>query len=195
MNSWLVTVTCYVISTGQIVWQRQYFVSDPIILNLAGERVKTQALASSLAHLDVQGTGIPNHAAWGVAGEGYLVYDSKDRNEVSSYSSLVAGAARLKGLTARGKRMLDRRDPLWNRLKVWVDADGTADARKAKLYTMDQLGIASIDIGGPEIVRVDNGNTITKEGIFTYTDGRKGCYAAANLPFEAAVKSSNEKTR
>jgi hypothetical protein len=171
---------------------------DPIILNLDGRSVETLSQATSSVSFDMQNNGQKVQTGWGTAGEGYLVYDPNDAGNttvVNQDSQLVAGFDALQALamqvdgTANGS--LTANDALWNSLKVWVDTTGTGQFRSGQLYSLDQLGITSINLNGKRVNQDNNGNQILVDSTFTWANGSTGDIAGVNLMFNPnAVDSS-----
>jgi hypothetical protein len=161
---------------------------DPIILNLEGGRVETQGLSSSTAHFDMRDNGCEVKTGWGTAGEGYLVYDPENTGTVADASDLVAGFGALDSLAqavdGETGGTLNSSDPLWDKLEVWIDAAGTGSFQSGQLYSLDQLGIASINLDAAPENEDSNGNTILADSSFTWADGAKGDIAGVSLAFD-----------
>ena len=62
---------------------------------------------------------------------------------------------------------LSASDALWGKLKVWVDPTGTGDFQNDQLYTLNQLGISSINLNATDVNRDNNGNIILADGSVT----------------------------
>lgn len=71
----------------------------------------------------------------------------------------------------------------WQTLKVWGDTTGTGQFQSGQLYTLDQLGIAGINLDATHISQDSNGNTILDDGTYTRADGTTGDIAGVNLMF------------
>ncbi|RKT21710.1 hypothetical protein B0G69_5112 [Paraburkholderia sp. RAU2J] len=163
---------------------------DPIVLNLNGGKVETTALSSSPASFDMRNNGQKVQTGWGTAGEGYLVYDPNDAGNttvVNQDSQLVAGFDALQALARQvdgtGNGSLTANDALWNSLKVWVDTTGTGQFQSGELYSLDQLGITSINLNGEQVNQDNNGNQILVDSTFTWANGSTGDIAGVNLMF------------
>ncbi|WP_181925917.1 hypothetical protein [Cupriavidus taiwanensis] len=163
---------------------------DPIIFNLAGGGVQTQGLNTSAARFDMQNSGQADRTGWGTAGEGYLLYDPNDTDNTTAItqdSQLVAGFGALQSLAQQvdgmGTGTLGASDALWQTLKVWGDTTGTGQFQSGQLYTLDQLGIAGINLDATHISQDSNGNTILDDGTYTRADGTTGDIAEVNLMF------------
>jgi len=157
--------------------------SDPIILNLEGDRVQTQGLANSSAFFDMQNNGQKVHTGWATAGEGMLVYDPNNTDMVTNDSNLVAGFGALSTLAHQTGGTLDASNSLWSKLKVWIDPTGGGNVQQGKLESLDELGISSINLGSTAENVNSNGNTILNDSTFTWNDGLAGDIAGVNLTF------------
>lgn len=166
---------------------------DPIILNLQGNQVQTIALSGSSTYFDMQNTGQRVQTAWATAGEGMLVYDPTNTDAVTQDVSLVAGFDALSSLANSSSDTLDASNPLWSQLKVWIDQNGDATYQQGELMTLDQLGIASINLKSAAEQVNSNGNTILNDSTFTWNNGATGDIAGVDLalnPGIAAIPST-----
>lgn len=68
---------------------------------------------------------------------------------------------------------IDSHDAHWKELKVWVDGnhDGKTDA--GELKTLDEIGIASLDLNATKNGAIDNGNLVGLVSSYTTTDGKQ----------------------
>ncbi|MFC4706855.1 hypothetical protein ACFPAA_24950, partial [Paraburkholderia caffeinitolerans] len=171
-------------------WGGDCYSDDPVILNLNGGKVQTTSLANSAASFDMRNDGQKIQTGWGTAGEGYLVYDPNDAGNkatISQDNQLVDGMSALKSLAQQvdgsADSTLSASDALWSDLKVWVDTTGTGQFQSGQLYSLDQLGIASLGLGGTEVDRNSNGNEIVVDSAFTWASGKTGDMAGVNLNF------------
>jgi trimeric autotransporter adhesin len=157
---------------------------DPIILNLQGGAVQTVGMAGSPAYFDMQNNGEKVQTGWATAGEGVLVYDPNQTNTVTDDANLVSGYGALDQLAGADTGRLTASDPLWSDLKVWVDSTGTGNFTSGSLYSLDQLGITSINLSSTATQIDNNGNTILAESTFTYANGSTGQIAGVNLTYD-----------
>ncbi|BCZ84054.1 hypothetical protein PTKU64_77290 [Paraburkholderia terrae] len=174
---------------------------DPIILNLTGQSVQTMSVSDSRASFDMENNGQKVQTGWGTAGEGYLVYDPNDSDNtaiITRDSQLVAGFGALQELALQANGaysdVLTATDALWHDLKVWVDTTGTAQFQSGQLYSLDQLGITSININGTQVSRDSNGNQILIDSTFTRADGTTGDMAGVNLMYRSCGTSAHPQT-
>ncbi|MGF3027089.1 beta strand repeat-containing protein [Methylobacterium aquaticum] len=157
---------------------------DPLVLNLRGQAVQTVGIDHSKAAFDIHGTGTQVKVGWGTPGEGYLVDLPAGKSAVTQDSDLVGSFAALRALDSNHDGRIDAHDAAWSNLKVWVDPTGHADPTQGSLVSLDQLGIASIDIDATPDRHSDNGNVILNDSTFTRKDGTAG--AISGVAFRAA---------
>ena len=62
---------------------------EPVILDLAGTGIKITQLTSSNMYFDMVGDGLQHRTAWAGAGNGVLVLDLTDSNQVTQRNQVV----------------------------------------------------------------------------------------------------------
>jgi hypothetical protein len=160
---------------------------DPLILNLAGGKVRTTDAATSGVMFDYN-DGVRRKTAWAAAGEAMLVYDPNG-TAVTTGWSVVKTFGELQAFDRNGDGKLDASDPLWSKLKVWVQTGVDASGNpQGTLKTFADLGIQSINLASTSSGGYDNGNMIPQDGSFTYTDGRTGDRRGCGWASEAPAK-------
>ncbi|WP_295748384.1 hypothetical protein [Undibacterium sp.] len=179
------------LSAESVADYTQVWISDPIILNLKGDKVQTTALTGSSTYFDMQNNGQKVQTGWATAGEGILVYDPNNTGSVTHDADLVAGFGALTDLAKTSSGTLDTSNPLWNQLKVWVDNNGDAVCQQGEMQTLDQLGIASINLTSTAEQINSNGNVIFNDSSFSWKDGRIGDIAGIGLAFNPNATNDN----
>jgi Ca2+-binding RTX toxin-like protein len=152
---------------------------DPLILDLTGKGINLTNVATSSTFFDFLGDGFAQQTAWVGAGNGMLVLAPSGANAVSA-SQLISSFAQLQQM-AGGVQTLNSLNPLFQQLRVWVDANSDGIAEPGELFSLSQLGIASINLEATSVNEVVAGNTIDAIGSFTLTDGATFEIAAASL--------------
>ena len=166
---------------GNYVGDEEVWVDDPVILNLAGNKVQTTALANSTTYFDMQNSGQAVQTGWATAGEGFLIDDPSGSFAVTQASDLISGFSALAAFDSNHDGKLNATDAAWNDLRVWVDQSGNGQFQAGSLYTLNQLGIASIDLNGTVVNQNNNGNIIVDDSTFTWSNGTTGDIAGVNL--------------
>ncbi|MDD5084396.1 MAG: calcium-binding protein, partial [Candidatus Moranbacteria bacterium] len=165
------------------------FFGTPLVLNLVGNDVRTTNLTSISPLFDMYATGTKVQTGWITPDEGFLVRDRNgngmidDATELFSdktSSTATSAFAALAELDSNHDTLIDKNDAAFETLKVWVDKNSDGISQATELYTLSQLGIASINLsvehGGFEY---NNENIISDKSTFTYTNGTTGQIADA----------------
>jgi hypothetical protein len=86
---------------------------------------------------------------------------------------------------------LDAGDARWSEFRVWIDADQDGISQPGELKTLDQLGIASIDLDptGPARILSD-GSIIQGISTFTRTNGTTGVAGDVALVYGGGAKAN-----
>jgi hypothetical protein len=156
-----------------------------MILNLQGDPVETVGLNASTVKFDMENNGTQVATGWGTAGEAYLAYDPTN-TWITDDADLVGGFDVMDAMDGNHDGVLNASDSDWAGLRVWVDTTGTGIFNPDDLFTMDQLGISSINLSADHVNASNNGNTILDESTFTFTDGKVGAIAGVGLAFQTS---------
>ena len=160
----------------------------PVFLDLTGGGINVVPLNSSSAQFDMDGRGMPEHAAWAGSNDGILAIDLAADGTLAP-DGLINQAKEINfGLWApgassdmealrevfdtNGNGWLDPGDADWADFRVWVNSNG---AGTGQLDTLAQLGITGINLtpSGPERVLAD-GSIVLGTSTFTKSDGTTG---------------------
>ena len=159
---------------------------DPITLDLDGdgiETVKIDGLNSIL--FDHDADGIATATGWVKADDGLLVLDSNGDGKIDTGRELFGDNRLLKdgslaptGFAAlaehddNGDGKIDAQDAVFEQLKVWSDLNQDGVSQAEELFTLEQLGIQSLDLNHQAVnQRQGNGNSVARLGSYTTTDG------------------------
>jgi hypothetical protein len=137
---------------------------DPLLLDLDGDGIETTSLAQSRAYFDVDGDGFAERTGWVGADDGILAVDRDGSGAIENVNELFGGPgesgfAELRLLDSNADGRIDAADLEFASLRVWrdLDEDGVSDA--GELFTLQQLGIASIGAVG-QVAANDNSISI-----------------------------------
>ncbi|WP_157665687.1 hypothetical protein [Pseudomonas fragi] len=159
---------------------------DPLLLDLTGNGVRMTDLGDGVL-FDTDHSGTLKRTGWANRSTGMLVVDDGTghiKNVSQMFSEYyagkhgvggAAGEARFKdGFAALASEdsnadgVIDRNDPIWNRLRVWVDASHDAKTDAGELKTLAELGITQINVRDKNAsTEVRDGNRVLVEGTFT----------------------------
>ncbi|WP_230479391.1 hypothetical protein [Kingella kingae] len=161
---------------------------DPLILNLDGKGIQTLAPSSVSARFDHNADGIATATGWAAAGNGILALDLNNNGKIDSgkeifgnHSVLPNGTAAAHGyaalaeLDSNADGIISALDDAFSSLKVWQDINQDGISQSNELFTLQALGIQSLNLEHQENSRdLGNGNGLTHIGSYTKTDGTTG---------------------
>lgn len=127
----------------------------PVALDLSGNgQIDTLSKATSGVSFDVDDSGYLKGSAWVGAGDAFLTLD-RDYNgetnsgrEMFSNSTVAIGRRGLAGMgwvDANYDGKITSADPVWNELRVWMDANSDGVEAEAESLTLDELGITELN--------------------------------------------------
>jgi hypothetical protein len=180
----------------------QHFVQrrDPLTLDLDGDGIETIPPSSTNPILfDHDGDGVKSGTGWIKPDDGFLVLDRNGNGTIDDGTELfgdstplldtagnvtgkaVDGFDALAQQDSNGDGVVNSSDANWNNLRVWQDLNQDGISQANELKTLDELGIASINVGKTEHSKVlPGGNEIADLGTYTRTDGTTGGTGAAS---------------
>jgi len=149
---------------------------DPLILDLNGDGIHTTGVDDPV-WFDMDGDGRLEQTAWTNAstGEGFLYLDLDHKGRVTNGSELFGvgtvmpdGSRGRDGFTAlavydlNGDGVVNANDDVWNRLRIWVDAnhDGVCDA--GETGPIHKYGVREIQIAAVTSNVVDGAGNLHK---------------------------------
>ncbi|MEO5363032.1 MAG: VCBS domain-containing protein [Magnetococcus sp. DMHC-8] len=166
---------------------------DPLVLDLNGDGIHlTEKNAGP--RFDMNGDTIPDPVGWIGSEDGLLVLDQNGDGRIEnlreviseqSAANVTSSLAALATMDSNRDGQIDANDNDFSRLQVWVDQDQDGISASQELFTLAQLGIASLGLTSDEAGPIAmNGNTITGFADVTYADGHQGTMAEVLLDFE-----------
>ncbi|MFC4314217.1 calcium-binding protein, partial [Steroidobacter flavus] len=169
-----------------MAWQAR---RDPLTLDLDGDGIESVGINPNHPILfDHDGDGTKNATGWISSDDGLLVLDRNSNGTIDSGrelfgdSTLLAngteaedGFAALAAEDTNGDGAVTSADARFNDLRVWRDLNQDGISQSGELFTLQQLGITSINVGGVARDQVlPNGNRIADVGTYTRADGSAG---------------------
>ncbi|MCU1752116.1 S8 family serine peptidase [Pseudomonas sp. 6D_7.1_Bac1] len=159
---------------------------DPLLLDLTGNGVHMTDIRDGVL-FDTDHSGTLKRSGWADRTTGMLVIDDgsgqiKDVSQMFSeyYGGKAgvngaAGEARFKdGFAALASEdankdgVIDSRDPIWSKLRVWVDGTHDAKVDAGELKTLAELGITQINVRAASTsAEIRDGNKVLATGSFT----------------------------
>ncbi|ASV99343.1 calcium-binding protein [Paraburkholderia aromaticivorans] len=149
--------------------------TSPLVLDLTGSGINLTPLNTSAPYFDLNNDGFARQTGWIGAGMGLLCFDPDDR-AITNITQLFGnettdGFDILRKLDANHDNIINASDPAFASLRVWIDTNGNATSDPGELYTLGQLGIASINLNNTVVSESIAGNRISSVSSFTLTDG------------------------
>ncbi|MBO7080461.1 MAG: hypothetical protein J6V99_00250, partial [Neisseriaceae bacterium] len=146
-----------------------YFVHDPLVLDLDGDGVELISENNWNGVLfDFNGNGIKTATQWVKSDDGLLVLDRNKNGKIDDGSELfgedtikrpavvTGGASKPQekddGFDALGTvdsnldGKINAKDSEWGNLKVWQDLNSDGEVQDGELLTLDELGITELDL-------------------------------------------------
>jgi Ca2+-binding RTX toxin-like protein len=160
---------------------------SPIIIDLDRDGVETISKDKNI-HFDLNANQFAENTGWVGADDGLLVLDLNDNGVIDDGRELFGESSLLQnGKTAKngyqalaqydenGDGVIDAKDSIWQKLKVWQDKNSNGLTDENELISLEQAGVSSISTNYSKSDYVDsNGNEHRLTGEITYTDGSKG---------------------
>ena len=168
--------------------QRAIFRRDPLTFDLDGAGLETVSAQTSGVLFDHDGDGIREGTGWVSSDDGFLVLDRNangtidngaelfgDSTPLNSGGNAADGFAALAQEDTNADGVVNASDTRWSDLRVWRDLNQDGVSQAGELFTLDALGIASINVQATEHSQVlADGNRIADLGTYTRADGSTG---------------------
>ncbi|MGZ9710282.1 hypothetical protein ACXX82_05655 [Glaciimonas sp. GNP009] len=171
---------------------------DPLVLDLDGDGIETVSSKNNI-YFDNNNDGIKTATGWVGADDGLLVMDHNGNGVIDNGTELFGnptqldnghtasdGFGALADLDSNHDGKIDKNDANWNQLKVWRDLNQDGISQANELFTLDQLGIASLNVNKKlHNQTLANGNQLADQGTYTKTDGSSGNMGDVNFEEDA----------
>ena len=171
---------------------------DPLLIDLNSDGIQTTSLTSG-TFFDYDGNGFAERMGWASSDDGILVLDRNNDGIINDGSELFGdqtllstgkraanGFQALADLDSNADGKIDVNDISYSQLRIWQDTDSDGYSQESELFTLDALGISSINLTATAANITDaSGNTQTLAGTFTKTDGTIGEIADYNLQIDS----------
>ena len=180
----------------KLPWEGKYHIVDPMILDLDGDGIETMAAGQYQGALfDHNKDGIRTATGWVKPDDGLLALDRNgdgiinNGGELFGDSTLLAdgsraahGYAALAELDSNGDGKVDAADEKFADLRVWRDLNSDGISTASELFTLEELGIASLDTAYKNThTGLAGGNTLVQQGSFIKADGSSGQMGDVNF--------------
>ncbi len=166
------------------------WLTSPVVIDLDGDGIELIDLPDSSAFFDIDADGHAEHTAWVAANDGILVIDLDGDGTVNHADELIFTrhapntsndlSAFAAAFDSNGDGVFDLSDDKFIDSRIWRDLDQDGETDAGELFSLTDLGIASIDLVGTDGPGpIDGGNVIDVETTATLTDG--GVFSAASV--------------
>ncbi|WP_172633601.1 calcium-binding protein [Sulfuricurvum kujiense] len=167
---------------------------DPLVLDLNKDGlISTVSLADSTAYFDLTGDGIKEKVGWVSASEGIVAFDKNGNGKIDGISEVfgtatTSGFAELRSIAdSNYDNIIDRRDELYNQLKIWQDTNGDGISQSNELKSLTQAGVKNIELNVFATNINLNGNVLSEAGRYGDSSGTRSLAADIELTFDSRI--------
>lgn len=159
---------------------------DPLLIDLSGRGIEVTSYKDNMVMFDIDGDGFLEETGWAGPNTGILVVDLNGNGIIDNIKEIVSekfeGIEAKDGFEALRRHdlnkdgVVDEKDPIFNKLRVWINKSGDGITKKEELFTLPQLGIKSIVVNPDEIAQTSEtmaDNTLKARGYCVLTSGEK----------------------
>lgn len=147
---------------------------SPLVLDLDGDGIELAAInTTGSVYWDSDIDDFAEKSGWIAGGDGLLAVDVNSDGIINNHSELFGdqtgspnGFVALEAYDSDNSGTITSADTNFGDLLVWVDSDADGFSDSAELYTLNQLGITSIDLGYTNVNYQISGNDIKQESSF-----------------------------
>lgn len=161
-------------TTQQVIHLANVY-GTPLVLDLDGDGISTISMLDNKSLFDFTDRTEVSHG-WIDPSDGFLVLDRNDNGLIDSYKELFGsedldGFSMLAEFDENNDGIIDNQDAIFSQLRVWVDQNSDAVSQNNELFTLEELGIASINLDAKMQTVSDQNNLIPLSSHFTLTTG------------------------
>ncbi|GEM_PF-1684585 len=174
-------------ASGPSMAEARNSVYDPIIIDLDKDGIETLSLKENI-FFDHDGNQFAEKTGWVGKDDGLLVADRnhdgliENGNELFGNNTILQngktasnGYEALREYDSNNDGVIDQQDDRWSELHVWQDKNSNAKVDEGELFSLEKVGIKSINTLYSEIKTSDQqGNMHTQQSDFTWADGSSG---------------------
>ena len=161
---------------------------DPIVIDFNKNGVTSTKLDNTV-YFDHDNNGFAEATAWIEKDDGLLALDKNDNGKIDNGNELFGnhtisntiygytdkkatnGYEALKVYDLNGDNVIDEKDEIFNKLKIWKDKNSNGITDEGELSSLADNNIKSIDLNYKEITINENSNTVKQSSKVTLKDG------------------------
>lgn len=160
--------------------------ASPLVLDLDGNGIQTLGLTGTGIHFDHDSNGFAEKTAWVGPNDGLLILDLNHNGKVDNgrelfgnHTLLANGKLAKNGFEALAQYdsnkdgRIDRRDPIWGRLRVWRDNNSNGITDAGEWLALEAANTSALLLGYRSSTMIDtNGNAHQELGFYQRADGK-----------------------
>ena len=161
---------------------------DPIVIDFNKNSVTSTRLDSTV-YFDHDNNGFAEATAWIEKDDGLLALDKNNNGKIDNGNELFGnhtisntaygytdkkatnGYEALKAYDLNSDNVIDEKDEIFNKLKIWKDKNSNGITDEGELSPLADNNIKSIDLNYKEIAIDENSNTVKQSSKVTLKDG------------------------
>ena len=169
----------------------------PIVIDLDRNGFSFTPVENSNVFFDINSDGWKRKVSWMSSGDGMLVYDADgngkaDNGSEISFAKYLPGAQSdlegLKAFDSNGDGIFSKLDEKWGKFGIWQDTNQNGVTDEGELRTLDEMGVASINLTSDKQFSVVDGNTIQGIAPVAMNDGSTLDAADVTLAYRNEVQ-------
>jgi hypothetical protein len=161
-----------------------YLVNTPLVLDLNDDGIGLLGVNKGVM-FDVDASGIAAPTGWVDGSDGFLVYDLNNDGVINDGSEMFGSGTQTPNATGHdgftalqqydGNRdgVINSDDAVFSSLQLWVDANTNGFTDSGELHSLNDYGVASIDLGAVGGNEVLNGNRLGLVSTWSDTTGQQ----------------------
>ena len=174
--------------------------ASPLVFDLNGNGIETLGKDAGV-HFDHDGNGFAELTGWVGSNDGLLVLDRDGNGQIDNGSELFGdqsvlangkkaanGFLALADFDGNGDKVINAQDEIYSQLRIWKDGNSNGKADEGELLTLEEAGIASINLSyNNQNVTDEHGNRVLQ--VSSWTDFEGNVHEVADVWF------ATDKTR
>ncbi|PHQ88406.1 MAG: hypothetical protein COB42_08920 [Sulfurimonas sp.] len=174
---------------------------DPLALDMDKDGfIATTSLEDSSTYFDLTGDGLKEKVGWIQSSDGLVAYDKDNNGKIEGIDEVfgnqtTSGFDELRQIAdSNHDGVIDRKDELYSRLKVWQDTNQDGISQADELVGLKEAGVTSINLDAISVNIEVNGNLISEASKYTDNEGNLELAADVELAFDSRLTSIDTST-